>query len=44
MVTTTKTTIFGYYLISEGQKIMSITGSMGSHKVIALREGPFKVL
>ena len=44
MVTTTKKTIFGYYLISEVQKIMSITGSMRSHEVMVLREGPFKFL
>ena len=39
MVTITKTTIFSYYLISERQKIMPITGSMGSHEVMALTEG-----
>ena len=43
MVTPTKTTILSYYLTSEGQKIMSITGSMGSHEAMALREGPINI-
>ena len=43
MVTTPKTTMLSYYLICEVQKIMSITGSMGSHEVMVLREGTFNV-
>ena len=42
-ITTAKTTIFSYYLTSEGPKIMSITGSMGSHEAMALREGPINI-
>lgn len=40
MVTTIKTTILSYYLISKLQSLISITGSMGSHEVMALRESP----
>lgn len=43
IVTITKTAIRSYYLISQEQKTIPGTGSMGTHMFMALREHPVPI-